>query len=160
VAKLPAVLAIGQRRVVVPFADELSNQIPAASVRLRRDFGQVLRAIKTHALIHREHRDRDDAGHIVADVQNDYAEVQGLMNAIVAESFGVPINTSVQETLDAVAGATESAGRDEGASAQTIALRLKLDKSAARRRPMKAASDGYVVKLETRKPFCLVFVST
>ena len=55
-------LAVGSRQVVVPFADVLSDLIPAASVRLRRDFGQMLRAVKAHALLHRQHRDRDERG--------------------------------------------------------------------------------------------------
>ena len=42
--------------VLVPFANALALEIPPASVRLRRDFGQILRAIKAHALLHRQHR--------------------------------------------------------------------------------------------------------
>ena len=52
----------GERRVVVPFAPKMADLVPAASVRLRRDVGQVIRAIKAHALLHREHRRRDGVG--------------------------------------------------------------------------------------------------
>jgi hypothetical protein len=144
-------LALGERRVVVPFADTLSDLIPAASVRLRRDFGQVLRAVKAHALLHREHRDRDDLGQIEADIEHDYAAIRQLMNGLIAESSGVAVNMAVQETVDAVAEATQRMAPDDGASAQTVAFQLKLDKSAARRRLLKAASEGFVVNLEMRR---------
>ena len=144
-------LGLGERKVVVHFADTLSGLIPAASVRLRRDFGQVLRAIKAHALLHRQHRARDDMGQVVADIDHDYVEIRHLMNALIAESSGVAVNTAVQETVDAVADATEHMGSDEGASAQTVSLRLNLDKSAARRRLLNAASEGFVMNLETRR---------
>lgn len=144
-------LAAGTRNVVVPFAEMLSDLIPAASVRLRRDFGQVLRAVKAHALLHRQHRNRDHMGQIVADIEHDYAVIRQLMNALIAESSGVAINIAVQETVNAVGEATEHMAPDEGVSAQTVALRLKLDKSAARRRLVKAASEGFVVNLEIKR---------
>jgi hypothetical protein len=43
-------LATGECRVVVPFALAMAELIKPEAVRLRRDFGQVLRAIKAHAL--------------------------------------------------------------------------------------------------------------
>ena len=48
----------GELRVVVPFAEVMTDLIPPAAVRLRRDVGQVIRAIKAHALLHREQRAR------------------------------------------------------------------------------------------------------
>ena len=96
-------LALGECRVVVPFAEVLSKLIPPASVRLRRDFGQVLCAIQAHALLHRNQRGRDDAGRIVADIERDYAVVRKLMSAIIAESSGVAISPAAAKTIDAVA---------------------------------------------------------
>lgn len=51
-------LAAGERRVVVPFARELSEHenLYDQSVRMRRDFSQVLTTVKACALLHREHR--------------------------------------------------------------------------------------------------------
>lgn len=144
-------LAAGEKRVVVPFADELAVEIPAKSVRLRRDFGQVLRAIKAHALIHRKHRETDSDGQIVADIAHDYAAVRNLMNALIAESSGVAINAATQETVNAVRAATKNMAETEGVSGQAVALALKLDKSAARRRLVKAAAEGFVQNLETRR---------
>src|SRR5262249_35155291 len=60
-------LAVGECRVVVPFALAIAELIEPEAVRLRRDFGQVLRAIKAHALLHRGQRQHDAAGQIIAD---------------------------------------------------------------------------------------------
>ena len=61
-------LAAGETRVYIPFAPELAKLIPPKAVRVRRDFAQVLAAIKAHALLHREHRARD-RGEIVATIR-------------------------------------------------------------------------------------------
>jgi hypothetical protein len=85
-------LELGERRVVVPFAAEMVALIPPVAARLRRDVGQVIRAIKAHALLHREQRGRDDAGQIVADIEQDYTTVRELLNSILAEGSGVAVN--------------------------------------------------------------------
>ena len=144
-------LELGQRRVVVPFAAEMVGLVPPAAVRLRRDVGQVLRAIKAHALLHREQRGRDDGGQIVADIEHDYATVRELLNSILAEGSGVAVNKAMAETIEAVTKATENMMEAEGASAQDIARHLKLDKSAARRRLLSARDEGFVVNLEQRR---------
>jgi hypothetical protein len=137
--------------VVVPFAAAMVEMIPPVAVRLRRDIGQVIRAIKAHALLHREQRKRDDAGQIIAEIDHDYATVRKLMNAIVAEGSGVAVNAAMTETIDAVATATIGMTEAEGASAQDIARALKLDKSAAWRRLSAARQEGFIVNLEQRK---------
>ena len=106
--------------------------IPPAAVRLRRDFGQVLCAIDAHALLHREQRPRDADGQIVADIENDYEAVRGLINSILSEGAGIAVNPAMVETIAAVEKATAALPIGEGASAQDIGKILKLDKSAAR----------------------------
>ena len=144
-------LEAGELRVVVPFAGELSEMIPAASVRLRRDFGQMLRAIKTHALLHRQHRDNDETGQIIADIEHDYAIVRQLMNALIAESSGVAVKPGLAETIEAVRLACDGLTSDEGANAQIIAKHLKLDRTAAWRRLRGAASEGFIRNMEIRR---------
>jgi hypothetical protein len=144
-------LELGERRVVVPFAAEMVELVPAASVRLRRDVGQVLRAIKAHALLHRDQRGHDAEGRIVADIAHDYEAVRHLLDAILAEGSGVAVNPAMIETIEAVKQATVRLGEAEGASAQDIGRLLKLDKSAARRRLLSARDEGFVVNLEQRK---------
>lgn len=144
-------LAVGNCKVVVPFARELGGLIPPRSVRLRRDFSQILLAIKSHALLNRHHRQVDDLGQIVADIGKDYLPVAELMGGIVAEASGTGIEKPLQSTIDAVKIATADIAKDEGATAFEIAKLLKLDKSAAWRRLGVAINKGYVVNLETKR---------
>ena len=144
-------LESGDRHVMVPYSETLAEMIPPAAVRLRRDFGQVLCAVDAHALLHREQRPRDADGQIVADIENDYETVRGLMNSILSEGAGIAVNQAMVETIAAVEKATAALPVGEGASAQDIGKLLKLDKSAARRRLIKARDDGFVVNLEVRK---------
>src|SRR5262249_19579860 len=85
-------LAAGECQVVVPFAGAMVALIPPVAVRLRRDVGQVIRAIKAHALLHRHRRDRDGAGRVIADIDHDYETVRKLMNPIIAEGSGVAVS--------------------------------------------------------------------
>ena len=143
-------LAADNCEVVVPFAERLASLVPPRSVRLRRDFTQILLAIKAHALLHRQQRAIDMRGQIVADIGHDYQAVAELMGGIVAEASGTSIAKEMQETIDAVAQATSGMALDDGASSDKIAKLLKLDQSAAWRRLNKAAFKGFVVNLETR----------
>jgi hypothetical protein len=143
-------LKSGSRDVVIPYAGTLARKTPARSVRLRRDFGQILRAVKAHALIHRNHREIDGAGRIVATL-DDYAVVRAMMSDIVAETTGTKIKKEMMETIGVVAELVHSMPPDQGTTAQQVAKKLKLDKSAARRRLISAAIEGHVVNLETRK---------
>jgi hypothetical protein len=144
-------LAAGNCSVVVPFARELGKLVPPRSVRLRRDFSQILLAIKAHALIHRNHRQVDDRGHIVADLDLDYLPVAELIGGIVAEASGTRIASEVQETINAVRISTTNRAPDDGATAFEVARLLKLDKSSAWRRLNVARDKGYVVNLEVRR---------
>jgi 5S rRNA maturation endonuclease (ribonuclease M5) len=109
-------LELGTRSVVVPFAIEMVELIPAAAgVRLRRDAGQVIRAIQAHAIIHREHRNRDAGGRIIADIEHDYEVVRELMHDILAESSGVAVKKAMNETIEAVKAATAGLDEAEGA---------------------------------------------
>jgi hypothetical protein len=144
-------LESGERRVVVPFADALADLIPPKAVRLRRDVGQVLRAIKAHALLHRQHRERDGDGQIMADIKSDYATVCDLMHAILAEGSGVAVKQTMAETIAAIERTTVGMSDVDGASAQDIAKELKLDVSATWRRLSAARNDGFVVNLEVRR---------
>jgi hypothetical protein len=67
-------LALGERRVVVPFAEALSDRIPPLAVRLRRDFSLA-----------------------------DYAAVYDLVAKLFAEGIEATVPPTVRETVEAVA---------------------------------------------------------
>jgi hypothetical protein len=144
-------LATGKCNVVIPFANKLARLIPPRSVRLRRDFTQILLAIKAHALLHRGQRAVDDRGQIVADVWKDYQPVAELIGGVIAEASGAGIKKEVQETMEAVERETAHLPHDQGVTASKVAKHLRLDRSSAWRRLNNAILLGFVVNLETRR---------
>jgi hypothetical protein len=138
-------LETGERRVEVPFAEALAELIPPVAVRLRRDFGLLLALIRAHSLLHRERRERDDQGRIIATLA-DYAAVRDLVADAFAEGLDATVKPATRETVAAIKGL----GKDEVSIAE-IGKVLKLDKSAASRRVADAVSRGYLVNKEDKK---------
>jgi phage/plasmid primase-like uncharacterized protein len=154
-------VAAGERRVYVPFAVALVNLIPPKAVRLRRDVGQLIRAIKVNALLHRDHRKRNDRTGAIRATFGDYAAVRDLMVDPMSEGAEVKMRKATETTIAAVRellqaedprerNVREHAGAG-GVTVRQVAQFLKLDRSAAQRRLRKAADDGYLVNLEQRK---------
>lgn len=137
-----------ERRVVIPYAAELAERIPPVAVRLRRDFGAVLNLIRAHALLHQTTRKRDDAGRIVATL-DDYAVVRELVADLVSEGVEATVSATIRQTVAAVAALTTDP--DTAASVTQIAKALNLDKGAASRRVAAARDAGYLVNLEDKK---------
>lgn len=144
-------LAAGERRVLVPFANELAALIPPKSVRLRRDLGQLLRAIKAHALLHRNHRRLSNKGSIVATINEDYAAVRELMADLLATTAEVKVRKALMETVLAVEELQEELEDEhQGVRVRAIAAALNLDMSTIRRRLTAAEGAGYITNLEDR----------
>jgi hypothetical protein len=142
-------LEAGERRVVVPFAEQLADLVPPVAVRLRRDFRLLLTLIEAHALLHRKRRDRDMQGCIVATL-DDYAIVRELVADLFAEGVDATVKQETRETVAAVKTLLEAPGKED-ASLTEIQEVLKLDKSATSRRVADARCDGYLVNNETRR---------
>jgi hypothetical protein len=157
-------LAAGAHRVMVPFSQTLGRLIPAKTVRLRRDIGQVMMAIKAHALLHQQQRKRNDAGEIVA-TRRDYEVARDLLADVLATGAEVAVHRSVEQTVAAVeaicqdAAAPEPGAYDGVAKAQRAFLitdsekaatvrevgrTLGLERSAAQRRLRKAEDAGLI----------------
>jgi len=115
------------------------------SVRQRRDFGALLTLIRAHALLHRASRDRNEAGAIIANIE-DYAVVRELVAELFAEGIEATVSTTVRETVDAIA-----ALKKDEVSLGELAAKLRLDKSVTSRRLRQATELGYLVNLETRR---------
>ncbi|MGI8911245.1 MAG: hypothetical protein ACR2JR_11935 [Rubrobacteraceae bacterium] len=138
-----------ERRVVIPYAEELAELVPPVAVRLRRDFGVVLNLVRTHAVLHQASRERDEEGHIVADT-NDYTVIRDLVADLVAEGVEVTVPKTVRETVEAAKRLLEKSEGDPITTA-AVAGELKLDKSAALRRVRAAIDRGHLKNLEDRK---------
>jgi hypothetical protein len=137
-------LESGERRVAVPYAARLAELVPPLAVRLRRDFRLLLALVHAHALMHRELREKDDQGRILA-MLCDYAAVRELVADLFAEGVEATVRPETRETVSVV----KALGKE--VSLGEIQKPLKLDKSAASRRVAVAVSHGYLVNNETRK---------
>jgi hypothetical protein len=166
-------LEAGECRVHVWFAKTLGRLLGSTrSVRLRRDFGQLLRAVKAHALLHREHRERNDDGWIKATIEEDYAAVRKLMADLLATASEVKMSKVLKQTVAAVdeveqryqqdertARAREAAGL-KGVTVNEVADALKLDRSTAYRRLRVGEDAGRLVNVEERKARAARYQST
>jgi hypothetical protein len=142
-------LEAGECRFVVPFALQIADLVPPVAVRLRRDFRLLLTLIGAHALLHRERRDRDERGRVVATL-GDYAAVRELVADLFAEGVDATVKPETRETVATVAAFGQRLAKDEVSLAE-IAKELKLDRGAASRRVADAVSRGYLLNPETRK---------
>lgn len=90
--------------VIVPYAKELASLINPVATRLRRDFTLILNMIKSHALLHMNHRKKIINGnkeYIVASLE-DYAIVLELVKEYISYAVGASVKKTVQETVKAV----------------------------------------------------------
>ncbi len=135
-----------ERRVVIPYAPYLAENVPPVAVRLRRDFRSILRLIDTHAILHQLNRDRDADGRIVA-IEADYLAVLGLVADLIGDGVGATVPDTMRETVEAV----RDLGDGAGATVLSVAERLTLDRSAAQRRLRAARERGYLANQEERR---------
>ncbi len=134
--------------VVIPYAEPVARAVPAAAVRLRRDFPLVLSLIRAHALLHQATRARDAGGRIVATL-DDYAVVRELVADLVSEGVARTVKPEVREAVQTVARLTKQQGQTVTNAA--VARELDLDSSATSRRLRAAGDAGYLTNEETRR---------
>jgi phage/plasmid primase-like uncharacterized protein len=142
-------IALGERRVEVPYWQVLAQLTSNSSIRMRRDIGQLLRAIKAHALIHRAHRDLSADGAIVASFR-DYWAVRALLGDILSEASELKVRATILKTVEAVKTIAKQSDDNAGVTVRQVAAALKLDMSAARRRLYAAEDRGLIENTETR----------
>ncbi len=130
-----------EHRVTIPYAQALAKATKATAVRLRRDFPAILSLIKAHAILHQQSRARDEAGRIVATLE-DYVAVYRLAADLISEGEGSAVRQTVRETVAAVA-ALNQRGICEP-TIQAVADELQLDKSATSRRVHAALEAGFL----------------
>ncbi len=142
-------LAGGTTEVAVPFARDLAIRIPPVAVRLRRDFPTLLTLIAAHALLHRASRSRDQAGLVVATLE-DYEVVRDLVADLMADAAGRAVSDIVRETVRALAALDDGGDLlSDGVTNARLAAHLGIDKSTALRRAKVAISQGFARNLET-----------
>jgi hypothetical protein len=148
-------LAQGETRVFVPFAAVLQELITDHySLRLRRDFNQLLDVIKGHALLHREHRKRSNKGSIIATIDEDYAVAESLMADLMATAAEMKVRKPVLAVVDRLKQmVTENPAferePDAGITIRQFIRRFRLDRTGTYRRLGQAMELGLVKNMET-----------
>ena len=141
----------GDKQVIVPYGEWLSDQIPPVAVRLRRDFEQVLNLIEAHAILHQANRARTEWGEIVA-TRQDYAVVRGLLYELLSEQLEAAVPPIVRETVEALTELYENLeAKSDGISGAKLSAELNIDKAATSRRIQSAIRRGFIKNLEAGK---------
>jgi len=137
----------GERRVVIPFSHALADLVPHSATRMRRDFPQLLQAVKTIAMIHQMQREKDDLGRIVASV-DDYASARWLLEEVFTTTVHDGVTPAIRETVEAVAKLSTDFGP---VSEQALVKELGLAKSTISYRVKRAIQGGYLVNQTTQR---------
>jgi hypothetical protein len=136
-------LALGPTKVIVPFAQVLADLIPAAALRMRRDFPAVLSSVKSHALMHRYSRKRQN-GAIVATIAKDYRAIWKLEKEVISVGVEATVTPQTREFVTAVRKLKKT-----GITVTHTALanELGVDKATICRHLKVAAAGGFVENL-------------
>src|SRR5579872_1129417 len=135
--------ATAPHEVVVGFATELAERMPVRAVRMRRDFPKLLAAIQACALLHLCQRSRDDAGRIVATL-DDYAHARKLLAPVFETTLAEGLTPAIRKTVEAVPA-------DGEIGLSQLAAALDVAKSTASWRVSRATKGGWLVNNESRK---------
>jgi hypothetical protein len=134
----------GARRVVVPFAVVLAERLPAATVRMRRDFRQLLTALQASALLHQVQRPRTRDGAIIATLE-DYTAVRPLLAPLFDSLATEGLTPVVRLAVEAVQV------DEEKVSLSDLATRLAVSKTTAAYRARRATDGGWLINDERRR---------
>ena len=140
--------AQGETRVAVPFVRALADAMPVGATRLRRDFATLLSLVRAHATLYRAQRESDDRGRLVATIKGDYAPVRDLVSSVIAEAVDATVSEATRETVDAVREIIKDGA--EYATPSSVALRLRIGRSASYDRIKRALASGHLTNLAGR----------
>ena len=132
----------GTQRVVIPFAEVLSDLLPAKAIRMRRDFRQLLTCVQAIALLYQCQRPKTEDGAIIATLE-DYGQARELLGPIFDSVVAEGITPAVRSTVEALKA-------DEELTETALAQRLNLAKSTVNYRVKRAIAGGWLVNRETR----------
>jgi len=132
----------GAQRIIVPFADTLSDLVPAKAVRMRRDFRQLLTCIQAIALLYQCQREKTADGGIIAMLE-DYCLARELLAPIFESIVAEGLTPAIRQTV-------EKLKRGEEVSAAVLAQRLELSKATVSYRVRRAITGGWLVNNEPR----------
>src|SRR6266568_326911 len=138
---------VGERHIVIPFAEALGQRVPCDDVRMRRDFQQILGVVQAHALLHQRQRERDAQGQILAD-RRDYEAAYRLLRDVLAITLD-NVSKTMRETVEAVLELKISTG----VGYAELSAALDRSKATVAERVQRAIHAGYLANAEQRKGY-------
>lgn len=137
----------GPATVIVPYAEILAKLIKPTSVRLRRDFKQLLMLIMANAVLHRASRQTTDGGAVIASIK-DYAVIYPLAISLFASTGENTLTPQQREAVEVV----RQYYKQYRASITIKALSqlLGIDRTSTQRRVAAAIKKGFLVNLEDK----------
>jgi len=108
----------------------------------------VLALVRAHAILHAQHRERDDEGRVVA-TKEDYATVYNLVGERLAQGAGFAVTETIRETVRAVAELQKALPLGPPPTFAKIGKKLGIHKSNAQHRVEKCIELGYLVNQQT-----------
>jgi hypothetical protein len=146
----PSLLAVqtwlgiaGTWSVVVPYARRLSAAVSSKEVRMRRDFNQLLTAIKSVALLYQKQRNRTATGRIIA-TADDYRLAREVLRPVFAATVAGGATPAIRETVEAI-------GRDEQVARAELVVRLGVAARTVRWRVQKCKEGGWLEEDEQKR---------
>ena len=133
----------GERRIHVPFAEDLADLIPPGSVRMRRDFRQLLTCIQSITFLYQYQRARTSDGSVVA-LLEDYGRARDLLGGIFEANITQGLTPAVRQTVEAIQ-------EGETVTSYDLVARLDLSKATVSYRVGRAVKGGWLVNEEWRK---------
>ncbi|WP_338817972.1 hypothetical protein MTCOM_18050 [Moorella thermoacetica] len=145
----------GPANVIVPYAETLARLLKPSSVRLRRDFRQLLTLIMANAVLHRASRQTSSSGAIIASI-DDYAAIYPLAVALFASTGEATLTPQQREAVEAVRRYYEQ--YHTSVTVKALSKLLGIDRTSTQRRVAAAIKKGFLVNLEDKphRPAMLV----
>jgi hypothetical protein len=134
--------------VKIPFVKPLSALIAkkATAPRILRDFARLLSLVKSAAVVRQAHRQRDDKGRLIANL-DDYDVVFNL----VGPRYEATLTGASKELRGTVQAVGEMLELGQDITATTLASKLKINRGTASRRVNAAIKRGWLINKETKK---------
>jgi hypothetical protein len=129
-------VGLGPRDAVIPFQAAIGRLARPVAPRVRRDLTTLLELVRAHALLHESLREYDEAGRVIATL-DDYAAVYDLTRDLFAAAVELVVNESIRDVVQAaaeiIAPKVDRDGTPPVATSAEIARQLERDRRSVNR---------------------------
>lgn len=134
----------------VPFETEIAIALPVSHPRILRDFPKVIALVETVALLHRDEREVDAQGRVVATLE-DYEFVRELLDDTISQGLESSVPDGVRRVVEAVQALTNAETSDNDPFVQNtsvtqhqVAEYMRVNRSTVSRHVYYAINAGFL----------------